>query len=68
MTDKAKEQAEKEPDSPKFKVGTKHYVQASDKFLTIMAFSQGYYMCRYKGCYPFLKSEKELINLLTARA
>lgn len=28
--------------------------------IKIMAYSDGYYMVRRKGCYPFVKSDKEL--------
>ena len=43
---------------------------AGDEFLCdtnrlkILAFSNGYYMVRYKGAYPFVKSESEFAELL----
>lgn len=31
-------------------------------WIKIMAFSDGYYMARFKGCYPFCCSYKQLLK------
>lgn len=31
-------------------------------YLKVMAYADGYYMARYKGCVPFCCTEKELIK------
>lgn len=36
------------------------------RVLTIMAVADGYIMCRYKGCMPFVKSVKEFPIFLEA--
>ena len=42
----------------KYKVG--QMFQIGDNILKLMAYSDGYYMCRFKGMYPFVCDEKEL--------
>lgn len=36
------------------------YVTVKKTDLRIMAFAEGYYMARYKGCMPFVCNEQEL--------
>ena len=45
-----------------YSVGQKFYVGNLE--LRIMAYSEGYYMCRYKGCIPFAIGEKDLAKLI----
>jgi hypothetical protein len=44
----------------KFKVGDKIPTTNLD-YIKVMAFADNYYMVRYKGCIPFVCTEKELI-------
>ena len=43
----------------KYKTGQKFHSK-SGTYIRIMAFSEGYYMARWKGCSPFCYDEKEL--------
>ena len=42
----------------KYKVGQK--IKVGDSYIKIMAFAEGYYMARRKGCFPFVSDEKEI--------
>jgi hypothetical protein len=46
---------------PEIVVGEK-YVLLNGDHVRIMAFTEGYYMARRKGCMPFVKHEKEMID------
>ena len=51
---------------PKFKPGTKIlFIGKEGEYLKIMAYADNYYMVRYKGCVPFVCTEKELENRIS---
>jgi len=47
--------------------GTKLTNAESNNYLKVMAYSDGYYMLRFKGCMPFVKSKKDLITIIAQR-
>lgn len=51
----------RQPATQKFPVGFK-YPSVSLGYLKIMAYVDGYYMVRYKGCIPFCCKEEQLIE------
>lgn len=49
--------------TPIYQVGFK-YPHIRMGYLKIMAYSDGYYMARYKGCIPFVAKEAEIAQKL----
>lgn len=42
------------------KIISKKIPTKDGSYLKIMAYSDGYFMCRFKGCVPFVLNENEL--------
>jgi hypothetical protein len=49
--------------TPLYSVGKK-YPHITNGYLKIMAYADGYYMARFKGCYPFVATESEITKRL----
>jgi hypothetical protein len=51
--------------SERYKIGERIPIDARG-YLKIMAFAEGYYMARFKGCLPFIAREPQIYAIIKA--